>query len=282
MGILNTSYAKNHGRCAGPIFIPEEVYSFYINFEEPVNDPAFADFRLDLIQNGVLVLAGIGTLSMDVLVTGFYNIKCAFSFPAGVLHGKYNLRIYNTGTATTLATSNIIEVYDAADVGNTAFVAYRHKYNKYEFRYEENPTFYNKFRLALIQVNEQQFSERKQYRNVSNRRLRNLKSYKDQIITIESYYFTSLMHAAISAMYEHDEIYVDNTFVVPKGAYEIEENRQSVITKATCDVIVDEDAIPPAGAVWPVVVLVTNDTVTPANDNIDIFTDEDEQIFVTA
>ncbi len=220
MPVLNISYAKDQNRCAGPVYFPGELYTFYINFDKPISDPDFEYFRLDLRKDGSddAIAEDIGKLLKDSVNANFYNIRASYLFP-DVRFGWYRLAIIDTVTEVTKALSNPILCEERDQVKNTAYVVYRHKKDLYNFRYEANPNFWNKIRLPMVQTGFRIESERKQYRNVTNRRLRNYKNYKDEVIRIESYYTDEDGHRAFASLYDHDTIFIDSTFIVPKDAY---------------------------------------------------------------
>ena len=243
MSILNQSYKRDFTRCAGfPIYFPTEAYTFYLNFDQPINDVDFDNFRFDLIlADGVtLHTADIGLLEKDDLGNGFYNIFCKWKFPEAPF-GLYRFRIYDHVNDVVKCVSNIVQVETPNDAKATAIVSYRNEYNLNSIRFEENPDFWMRVRMPLIQVSISPVKEGKQYRNVSNRRLRNWRSYKDEVVKIESYYLVELTHAAMSVIYDHDTIFINETFIVPKGEYNIEHVQNSIASKATIEAIIDKD-----------------------------------------
>lgn len=249
MPITNTAYVRDQTRCFGPVLFPGEVYAFYINFTDPVNDPGFDNFRLDIMNDktGARVAQGIGILEKDEGENGFYNILCSYQCP-NLPFGWYRLVIWDTAENSVKAVSNTLQLEERAAVKNTAFVVWRNNENIYNYRYEENPFFYNKIRLPLIQLGMVRPQlDRDQYRNVSDKRLRNLRGYKDLVVKLESYYFDEFGHLAISDVYEHDTIFVDNHFIVPKEAYQIDENVRSMLNKGSIECYV-LDVEPPAEA----------------------------------
>lgn len=245
MALLNTAYAKNEGKPFGPLFFPFETYSFYINSDAPTSDPDFDNFRLDLrdVEDN-LIHADLGPLQRDFVNQDFYRIYCTFSFPE-IPFGWYKLAIYDHVKDVTKCTSNMIQVEESSLASNIARIFYRNESNLYNINYEGLPGFYNIFTLPLIQTEFQIETERKQYRNVTDRKLRNLKNYRDDTYKIESYYFDETAHRAIAAAYDHDTIFIDETFVVPKDNYQVESNPQSVLSKGSITVIADVTVVHP-------------------------------------
>jgi hypothetical protein len=260
MPITNTAYIQDANKCFGPIMFPGESYAFYINADEPLSDPNFDTFRLDIMNDatGQVVLTGIGDLEKDEITADFYNIWSSFVCPL-LPFGWYRLVIRDTSDDTVKAVSNLINIEEQDKVINTALVAYRNEENKYNFRYEENPDYYNRIRVPLVQVAYKIENDRKQYRNVSDRRLRNLNSYKDFLVTLESYNYNEFGHVAMSSVYDHSDIFVDNHFIIPKENYQIDDERRSAFSKGTIDVYVDLTQAVPAQAIVPDEYLVDNE-----------------------
>lgn len=244
MSIINQAYKKDANRNQGfPVYLSREAYTFYLNLDIPTNDPDFDNFRFDLMDARAqeVVAADIGVLEKDIVSDDFYNIKCSFVFPEDIRFGLYTFRIYDHVNAVVKATSNIIVVEDPDKAVNTAIISFRNNIDLYGVRFEANPDFWMRVRMPIIQLSISQQKDLKQYRNVTNRRLRNLKSYKDEIATIESYYMREETHKAMSCIYDHSDIWMNDYFVVPKTDYTIQERIESIVTKATIDVVVEED-----------------------------------------
>jgi hypothetical protein len=242
MGIINQSYQKDTGRLIGPVYFPGEVYSFYLNMDAPTSDPDFANFRLDLMAaDGItLVQPDIGPLSQHLRGSGFYNIYSVFLCPA-VVFGWYRFRIYDHVASLQKALSSPILIEEEAVVKNTAIISYRNSEDRNGIGYETLPDFWNRVRLPLIQLGATRpVTDRKQYRNASNQRLRNWKSVKDKIATIEAYYVDEELHNAIDEIFDHDNVFLNYTFVVAKEAYALQERIDSKLSKATIDVAIDE------------------------------------------
>ncbi len=274
MEVLNRSYLRDKGRCNGPVCLPGELYTYYINFDDPISDPDFANFRLDLrkIDSDVAVKTNIGSLTKDNLNPFFYNIIVSYIFP-DVPFGMYQLAIVDAVNSVTKAVSNPLLVEEEDKAVNTAFVSYRNTKDMFNTRFEANPNLYIKIRLALIETGFRIETERKQYRNVTNRRIRNYRNYKDEVIRIESYYMDRQGHRGMAAIYDHNTIFINNRFVTPKDAYNIEERLTSVLSKGSIEVIVDEEILATGAAVGGLTFLIDS-------DGQPILTDGDDLILV--
>lgn len=250
MPILNRTYAFDRGRChSSVLYFAGEKYSFYINFKEPISDPNFANFRLDIYKNGtnISVAQGVGDLLKDIIdpvdAPDFYNIYCEnFTFPV-LPHGYYQFVIYDSVAAVVKAKSNPILVEEKQFAINVAKVFFRNSYNKYGFNYEGLPDFYNVFTLPLIQVGFGIETENKQYRNSHNGRLRNYNLYMDKQYTVETYKADEHGHKGCAAMYSQDTLFINETFVNVKEEYSIEgETKSSVLSRGSA-VVVEDDTV---------------------------------------
>jgi len=261
MPILNTAYKRDEGRCWGPVFFPGETYAFYINFDEPIDAPNFGSLSLDLVDyiTGQHVATDIGQLEQDMLLElpGLYNIKCQFTCP-NVRFGWYRLAIMQ-GTSV-VCISAPINVEEPNLVANTTYVAWRNKENKFGYQYENpgNENWYNKLRLQIIQRTYRIESDRKTYRNATNRRMRSLLNYSDYVIMAESYRFSEAGHLGIAAVYDHDTIFMNDVNVVPKDDYAVEDALQSVLCNATISLYIDGTTKPPVEAEMDTRFLSTN------------------------
>jgi hypothetical protein len=244
MSILNQAYANDKGRCFGPIYFPTEVYSLYIN--TPLSDASFDNFRLDLVDwHDNVVATDIAPLERVMLDAYNYNIY-VFELPfPDVVFGWYRFRIWDTVQAKQKAQSSLFQVEPADTTVNTAMLTYRNKTNRNGCAYELLPNFYHRVRYPLIYGGFQIAQERRQYRNVSNRRLRNLKSYKDYEYKIISYKFNEYHHKVIAEIYEHDTVYLNNSFIVPKTNYTIDEDIRTIQNNGEVWVITDESILYP-------------------------------------
>jgi len=241
MSIVQEAYKKDRGRLCGPVYFAQEEYSFYLNMNTKTSDPDFANFRLDLRLMGDTVAAvqDIGQLLQDIDSLGFYNIYSSFAFPQ-VLPGWYEYVIYDYVNDIVKAVSNPLLVQEELLTENTAIFSYRDSSNKYGVNFEGMPDFWLRVRLPIIQIDWQPDTERKQYRNVTNRRLRNLRNYKDETVKLQGYKLTEDMHRALSCIFDHDQVFVNDSFIVAKGVYTVQTNDRSIFSNGSIDVVVDE------------------------------------------
>lgn len=242
--MIPVPYIRDSKRCAfTPIFVPGEQYQFYINFNDPVSDPASGDFRLQLYNyKNELIDADAGTIKTDVVKLDFYNLIISLDFPAAA-SGQYYFLIRDIVADVIKATSNYIYVENDPEIYSiiTSYVAWRHKYNMDGIRYESNPNYYNLMRLPIVQVDFQFENEVKQYRNVTDRKLRNTKSYKDEVVKLETYYLDIEGHKAASHLFDHDTIFINGINVTAKSSY-VRDNGtgNQKLTKGFVDAIIDD------------------------------------------
>lgn len=219
---MKKAYIKNPCQILTPIYVPGEKYTFYINLTKPTTDPNFDNFKLCVYNTaGTRVLTDIGLLQKDVVVGILYNIFSVFTMPA-LTDGEYCFGIWDSVNNVIKCTSNKILLVNTDYTLNTSVVVFRHSRNLYNIDYENLVDFYQMFRLPLIKIDYQYNVERTQYRNVTNgRQLRNLISYLDKEVKIESYFFDEDAHDAAALLYQHDQIFIDGIQYEPKDAYQV-------------------------------------------------------------
>jgi hypothetical protein len=278
MSITNQAYAFDRGRCfSSLLYFPGERYSFYINFDTPIADPAHATFRLDLYkeESNVSVAENIGELHRDIIdpvdAPDFYNIYCPdFVFPAVPL-GYYQFVIFDTAAQVIKCRSNSILVEEKEYAPNVTKVFFRNSYNKYGFNYEGLPDYYNVFTLPIIQVGYGIDSDNVQYRNAHNKKLRNYNLYMDNRYKLETYKADELGHKGCAAMYSQDTVFINETFINVKEPYTVEDNKASVLTKGNVVVVEDETVEHPLPTMLyqPHLVTVNGRDYDPADYNVD-------------
>lgn len=225
----------------GPVYVPGEQYAFYINFDKPISDPNFEAFSLDIYQGDTEIATGIGVLQKDLTEDGInYNIFCVFEFP-NIPNGnyKFSIRDPSDGNIEKVSSNCILVESEEKWYSRAPTVMYRNETNFYGFNYENIADFFNIFRLPLIEVDYQYELQKTQYRNASDRRLRNIKSDRYKYRKVESYMFDEWAHDAASCMYEHDGIYIDGIKYVTKDAYAVEVDTIMLFAKGSVNAYVD-------------------------------------------
>lgn len=253
MSVLNTAYAQDKKRAFGPIFFAGEYYSFYINLNNPTTDSGFSSWELLLYSTESDVFINIpgATMTKDLVLASYYNVIIKIPAFPSVKFGLYQFVIRNRFTLNEIVRSSYFDVEEISKAPNVARVFYRHTRNKFGFNYEANPTFYNIITLPLIQIDYNIDTDRTQYRNITDRRVNNIKSYTDKIIKIESYNFDEQGHEAMAAIYEHDTVFINRKFIVAKDSYTVAARISSVLAKGSINVYVDDSIVNPNEALIP-------------------------------
>jgi hypothetical protein len=233
-----------------PVYVPGEQYSFYINFNRAISDSGFNNFRLHLISClDDSIIENFANLHKDEINEAQYNIYSEFIFPIAEV-GEYKFGIWDNYQNKYKAVSNSFTVHNNTE--DTTVLKYRSPYDFENFGYSRLPEYFNVFRLPLILVDIQYESEKQQYRNVTDRRFRNYRSYRDKMIKVESYYFDDNSHEAISCAYEHEVLILNNQLYVPKSGYEIEDIRERDTKKGSIELYSDGSARAISGTLPPV------------------------------
>ena len=223
-----------------------EVYAFQLNFDSPISDPDFDNFRLGLYKNnGELsdrVVDELGTLTKVPVSLIEYNIQCEFTLPVDVVDGFYNLVIYDSTDDTVKAQSNCVAIGPEFNRNKyTARAIWRNSEDINNFAYEGNDAFYNKMRLPILCEDIQFEDERQQYRDSTSKNYRNFNSYRAEVHLLQSHYFDQNAHRAVTALYNSDEIFINGNFYVPKDNYTVEGNVLSRLTKGTINAYLSKD-----------------------------------------
>lgn len=202
---------KNNMRHA-IIAVNGEELTFYINFDNPINDPEFGSYRLALVTDTGLVQDNIGTLLQDVFADGVtYNIYGSVTLNGVKIDRYYKMVIYNTDTQDIMYASGLIEVMSLGDAKCLSTrLRYRCTINWYGFRYESVTGFFNIHRLRFYRVDEQEELNIVQYRAVSSGQLRNVRADLDRHIALEAYYFDDIAHRATGVFQGHDMIFLND------------------------------------------------------------------------
>jgi len=224
-----------------PVYVPGEKYSFYLNFDEPINDPDFAAFRLDIRKKNAIVYVGIGPLAKDVIIASpgkdVYNIFSTFTFPL-IMPGEYTFVIYNTAANKVMARSNIFLCTYSDPWGVTSYLHYRHSYNIYNYGFERLPEdFYIGVRLPMTQIELQFPFEKEEYRALSDRVKRNTVIYRDEVKKVETYRFTDWMHKAFTAALQMDGIFINLYQYTVNSAYNISNEPENIKAKGDVELI---------------------------------------------
>jgi len=239
---MKNIYVKDRDRCFTPVYVPGENYSFYLNFQNPTNDADFDDFVLRIYKGNAMVANNVGVLKKQFVKDIFYNIWCDFIFPV-LGNGEFQFVIYDSVKNVEKARSNYILVENTQHDLITQRIEYSNELNGNKFYYESLPGFTNKFRLPLSKIDVQFPSEKKQYRNITNNKLRTFQTFRDKVVKIESYYFDEDAHEAMSAVVDCNNVIIGGSKYVPKTGYNINNNISSLISKGDFEAYEDTSEI---------------------------------------
>jgi len=198
-----------------------EEFTFYINFDTPINDPSFATWKLALVDENGVVNDDVAPLVRDLFDDGVtYNIYAAVTLNGITINKYYKLLIYNGSTFQAHYLSGLIEVLslDSAKCLSTR-LQYRATINLYGFRYESLPDYFNVHRARIYRIDEQAETTLTQYRAVSSGQLRNVHYELDRWIALEAYYFNDIAHRAMDVWQMHDVNIINDVSYLLKTPY---------------------------------------------------------------
>jgi hypothetical protein len=238
---FNRPYIKNRGKQFFPIYIPGENYSFYCNSDYPI-DEITSDWRLQLIDYNGNFVYSFGIVGQVFISTTLYHLYFQNFICPYVPDGYYYLRVYDTVLDIEKMRTNAIQVWSGA-MYETSYVKFRHNDQLFGVRYDLLPDFYQLFRLPINQIKPPEIrSERDQYRQSSNgRELRNSKSFRDIVLTLEMYWSSDNDMEALSAINEHSEVFINRNRLIQLTQIKVENPSPfSSLSKATFEAIVNE------------------------------------------
>lgn len=244
-------YARDTGRCFMPVYVPQETYSFVIN-GDPITDPDFDNFVLQLEnQSGVIVNSDVAQLKKITNVNYSYPdgvvmpywIYCVFTFPI-ISQGQYRFVIYDTVNDIVKCKSNTI-LCEQMDFSVTSRIDYKHSASRGGYPYsrfiEDGVEFSNMFRIP-VSMNTIQFeSERSQYRNATDQRFRNVRSYLDYGYKLELTDIDQSGLKALADLCECDQSYINNELITPKTQISEEPISNSVLSRASFETYINQD-----------------------------------------
>lgn len=237
---LQKPYVKDVGRVLTPVYAPGESYAFVINGAY-YSDPNLSNLDLQIwdtdnnvIKSGFAQLTPIFAFGASPL----YVISCNFSFPYSVPNGFYRFVIWTYAEDREVLRSNPILV-ESEVLNTTMRLEFSHDEAIYGVPYDKitgGGVFVQRFRLPLAQIDLQFEQEKTTYRNVTDRRLRTLKSYRDNNFKIEARGFDDEGNEALSAVLDHRYVQVNGLAVEPKTALTISTTQIANTQKASFEV----------------------------------------------
>lgn len=234
-----------------PAFVPNETYAFYINSDIIISDnsvntaiEAYLQAQLWLLDSAGAQVYKFGLVdSVAITENPFLPVDLyqTVVFPV-VPDGVYYFQIWNPLPAKEIFRSNLI-IVNHDPFATTSKIRFRHSDQLYGVRYDLLPDFYQEFRLPVNQVKPVSFeSTRTEYRESSNgRNLRRSKSFRDMKLELEFYFGTDEDQQALSAILEHDEVYIDGFRIINTKQIETAEKHfTSTLSKSTFEILLDE------------------------------------------
>lgn len=233
------AYWRDRNRCdMRPIFLPGEACAFYINSDTGFIYENFQDLRLQLINmNNTIVSDGFAQLNQHFLPEfadeSRYNIWSDFIIPFIASEGNHRLRIIRGSDGTVLLTSNIVNVRKDQQrlYETTTFCRFRHDRFFYNIRYHDIPAFYQKFRLGISRVDEQNGGTDETYTRVTTGRHLLLESVEDKEVKFETYYFDNQAHDAAATMIRHSFLELNGDIYSFKEQYRRQPTLMTKVSK---------------------------------------------------
>lgn len=239
---FNTPYVRDHTREFYPIYTPGENYSFYFNSDLLIDDTSSFNFHVFILSSNDNFIADLGPVSVLNLNPSIYHLYLQiFVFPQAFDQYAY-FQIWDVSANVEKVRSNIIQISNSL-YEETTYVKYRHQDQLFNVRYDLLPDFYQLFRLPINQVGKPEArSEREQYRQSSDgRELRNSKSFRDLVLTLEMYWVSDEDLMALSALNEHSEVYIGGNRLILLSQIKVEKPPQySNLSKSTFEAIVED------------------------------------------
>lgn len=237
MSGLQKLYVRDPRHVTTPVCIPGESYSFVINdtyFSDPNRDALELQIR-DVDDN--LAASGFATLLfVNPFFTGpLFQIYSTYPFPR-IANGYYQYAIYSNAESRVVLRSNPILV--ESEITDTTMIL--EVWNDspiygipYDLLIGPVNAFKQRVRLSLSQIDEQFESEKTTYRNVTDRKLRNLKNYRDRNVKVEARLFDDDAFEALTAALEHEHVEIDGLTLEPKTGVSTATNQISNLNKGT-------------------------------------------------
>lgn len=240
-------YQLNPGACGMPILTPNDVFTFYINFDTPLTGVTKTDVIPALYTaNGERVYSWSTSVLFEITVGGgkhYYTNNIDLSVLDGLAEGIYYLALYNTATGRILYTSNYVWLQNNANAyANSSFVEFRHYKNIFNFQYEhaDLASFTQKLRIMLLEKEVQTGGEVSTYREISTGTTRLTSSYDEKVVVAETYYFDRNMHEAADVLFRHETISINEKAYIAKGYYQSNLDQLNALSKGEIELIDQE------------------------------------------
>lgn len=131
-----------------------------------------------------------------------------------------------------LAISSNVEINRVSNC-ETKIVKYKNTLDAYEFEYEDNPTFYQQFRLHLMFGRIPKFPVKEKVYRQSDGVFRVTNVAIDKQYTLKTGYFDENTHKALQVALKHSTVYIDDVLYANQGEYDIEGEDDELLTNLT-------------------------------------------------
>lgn len=237
-------YLMDPGRMSFPILAPTDNFQFYINNDTPITGLTKSDL-VPVIYNDKGIREYAWTTSVLSEITfgegkQYYSSQLDLSVLSTLPEGLYYVAIYNTSTGNVLYTSNYLYLRQTDYDSISSHVKFRHYKSIFRVDYTTLGSFYQQFRIMLLEKEIAYGGEKNQYREISTGTVRTTSSYDERVVKAETYYFDREMHEAMDNMCRHDDITINSKSYIAKGTYEPNIDQLSKISKGEVELIDQE------------------------------------------
>jgi hypothetical protein len=219
-----------------PIFVAGETTAFYIN---SLVDLISTD-NLELWLINAETLSKIQQITSGILYaqeySEGYNYYMSFTNPV-MNTGIYRLAlIYHTSSGYVMCYISTPIFYDTRNYSDYSMrIKFRHSTNIFGFGYGVLSGFYQQFRIAMVEVDNQVNSDIDQYKSTTTGKYRNYYDQSMKYRKFETLYFDEKMHDAMFVLNEHEEIYINSVKYGLKTAYKVDIDNMSRVSKGNME-----------------------------------------------
>jgi len=139
--------------------------------------------------------------------------------------GSYRLGLSFDGLIILISNTIFVPRSDFEKYSST--LKYKHNTDFYQFAYSGNTSYYNQFRLPIIEVDRQPDYQIDQYRESTTDLIKNYKGKMFYWIKFNSLYKDKQFDDALSVVLSHDTIIINDEYLTFKTGVKIDENSSS-------------------------------------------------------
>lgn len=242
---LPKSYLMDKDSQSFPILTKSDNLQFYINADTPITGLTFANLSIALYNSENIRVYNWSNSDLNEVTSGagkhYYSDSLSLSTPLNNLpQGLYYLAIVNTSTGNVIYTSNyfMLMVSDFDEISSV--VNFRHYKKIFNYEYDSIESYYNKFRIMLVEKEQVYGGEREVYREITTGTNRILNNTDEKIVKAETYYFDREMHEAADVCFRHETLTINGIAYIAKSAYSPNINQLSRVSKGEIELINQE------------------------------------------